>query len=166
MTSVRSITNFLDYKLQSFRLLEDNQVYLYLTTETIKTNFGIEVEPVGSIHGINVIDPETLLEAFENHRPELAEELVSSVNYTRDTVIIDNFELLSYRFEDGIALDFNSVLSQCRKLPHGKMLSLLKACGVSLDGTGMLSLSDAVTLLKVYGRQLTKPKKVKAKGFG
>lgn len=165
MTYVRSMTHFQDKLLQSFRVYEDSQVYLYLTTSTVLDNFSLDIEPEGSIDNINVVSIQTLFDYAEVHQPELAEALTVSVDYQREEFTINNHKVIAYVYEDGTNIELNSLINQCRTIPKGRMLSVLKACSISLDGSSMLKLNDAVSLLKMFGRK-TNRTKLKNRGFG
>lgn len=144
------------YKLDSFKVvMSDYSITLFLTTESIKKELDLELEPQGYIRNIPVTDVQGLFDGLEesNRYDYLVEKLTEGLDDPHDdegnTVV--NWDELKLK------LNTNNIPSQV-------FINVIKSAMVGLDERVYINQAIAEVLIKKYGKK-SRVNNIKSKGF-
>lgn len=153
-------------KINGFKILDDKEIFLFLSVESIEEKLGILVEPVGVIRNTEVADLEALLVAAENAgREDLITQLDKGLDYT--TTTIDNLPVRKYS-DGSIGVEWTTLVPflNFNKISKAQLIRILSVVSFGLDETPITSLKDARWLLKKYQRKAPPVRRKPGGGFG
>ena len=157
-----------DYLFNVFKCWLDNDIVLFITTQSIKEQLDIDIKADGTIWNCGVVGVDTLFNKLEEIDSPLAEAMVETTEYVRETIEIYGYSLEAYYYqtEHGYMIPVNNAVRLCRPLPTYVKQRILKCCQYSLCETPLITLNDTAFMLKAFGKKPAKQLAKSAKGFG